>query len=1235
MLQNRSIIKSVCNYAGEQRRKKLPLRFIIFLLLSITMSLYATEESESVFKLAERFYTDSLYNLAQEQYQKFLGFNKRKAEYEPVATFKIAYCHYKMGNFGEAAEGLEEYVRLYPSESNIIDALYYAAVARRKSGDLQEASELFFSVWSRFSGSSRARSALFEAAQCAENNKNYDRALELYHQYLDRFADTENAKQTAFSLMEMHINRQEYVQVEKIIKTVENRWKNDKEFPLRILYYKALLAMKQQKMEDAEKKFELLAERDKSGFPENIAAYTAYGNVLIHLRKFSEALPIFDKLNEIFSRKSLRPQSTFLVAWADNARRAEAFEKAVSLYQNIMKEYSEEVDTYLIQYRLAECLVGKGDFPKAIETLRGLENSDSAGEYRVKAVLKTAELYYSKGLYPSAIAAYRRFLTLPEQNDKDMVIYRIGKIYQDKYQRYGAALREYENLIKMYPASSIYMQSVFAAAQCQEALKEYTSAVRNYDYIAESGSQDKIVQQAAQRAEYIRTFLIKDTETAVYLLADLLQKDPSTITKYERLSRNAEIFERNLNQYHKALELYGEIEQIKPQLPDSVIAYVRLRKASIYRQLYRKAQFENNPQMAAFAKENALKHYEDLIQKFSQSVYADEAAFNIMMMTSPGINTYEQFVSKYPTSVYLPEVFNNIASCYEKEISRGNIAMREKAVDAYRKIVVNFPSSQYAPEALIGLARNYLDLGLLDSTEKMTALFSQRYQHSVHDPELLYIKGILAGKQHKYEDAVTIFKQILYRYPFSIFAESARYELAFAELKIGDLFEALNNYRFYLQNFPSGEYIRQARYGVAKCLMNLDKRDEAIDIFTKLLNESLPDDIFADIHYELAKVAEEKGKLYDALNHLKTVLSVDTFDDKMTILKKMGAIYFNNRVYDDAADAFSQALTFAQTQIDSVEILTRSITASIMHGNTKKADKQQRHFKDNYGDTYQKNLAEILYHEGMYLLVEKEYDKAINRFKYIEQKFESSDRLDDASYQIALAKYYQNKIDESLELFIKFPVLYPTSEFVPLSFFKIAMIFHGKNDFIQAAQYFSKVIVHEKVDSKTRFRAANNAAIAYQKTSSWLDAARMYQILLSEYADQIHQSSYHLKVGFCLIQASKIEEALDHFKKSAFEPQEEDKPEIHYWLGTCYAKLGNYNKAIVEYLKVPYLYAGIGKWGITAEFEAARLYERQADYSKAITLYKKIVRTDGEQGRFGKQALLRIKRLDSLERDKE
>ncbi len=1204
---------------------------IVLISLLFSASFIHGDESKSVFKLAERFFNDSLYNFSFEQYQKYLTL-KRSYENDPTAYYKSAFCQFKMGNNREAAEGFEEYIRLFPSETTIMEAMFLAGTMRKQVGDFKEAADWFYSVWSRFVGSARARLALFEAAHCSEVDKNSDRAIELYALYVTRFPKTENAKPASLALVKLHVDRKEYSHAEEVLRETEKQWKSDKRFLVRVYYYSALLLKRMQKTALAEEKFKAMDECATVVFPEIEEAYKEYADVLTLRKKYKQAQVIFKKLEQIYTEKSDRPSPAFIKAWADNARRAHLNDDAIALYQRLLNEYRDDINIYLIQYRLAECLVGKGDFPKAIENLRSLELHDTTGEFSVRAVLKIGELYYNKGLYPSAIAAYRRYLQLPEREDKDRILYRIGKIYQEKYNRYDSALREYENLLKLYPASQYYQRAVLAMAQCQEALKEYTSAVRNYEYISEVGGDIQLVEKARLRAEYIRTFLIKDSETALYHLTDLVQKDQSQVTEFERLHTAADIYSKYLKDYTRALDMYTAIEKLE-SLTDSTLAGIKIDKAHIYRKLHEKATYESNPKMSAYFKGMAVKQYTDIITNYSTLPFADEAAYSLMMLTSPNISEYESFITKYQSSRYLADVFINIARHYEKRSATVDKKFSRKAVQAYGEIVTRFPGSRYASQSLLGLARNYLILDELDSTERSITHFVERFPNSVYDAEVYYIQGILAKKTQDHAQAGNIFKQVLYRYPFSSFAERSRYELALAERKTGKIFESLSNYRLYLQNYPEGAYALLARYGISKCLFKLDNRKEAIAIFTELLEQKIPEEILADIHYELARIAKEDNRIYDALNHYKAVLTVKGFAKRFEVLRRMGSIYFDNRIYDDAAASFDKALPCAETRKDSVAILTSHISAMIMDGKGRKADKRIKKFKGLYGNQYRNNIAEIVYYEGTYLLVKKEYEKAINRFRYILQKFEKSDRVDDAAYQIALSSYYQNKMDKALDLFHKFPVEYPSSEFVPLAYFKIGMIFHGQNDFIRSAENFTKVISEKKVDSKTRFRAANNAAVAYQKTSSWLDAARLYSIVMNDYADQIHQSSHHLKLGFCLIQASRFEDALEHFKKADVDPKKEDKPEILYWIGTCYAKLGDFSKAIAEYLKVPYLYSGIGKWGVTAEFEAARLYERQGGYAKAITLYRKIVNSDGEQGRFGKKALERIQRLSTLAGD--
>ncbi len=1187
------------------------------------------DDNVSVFKLGERFFSDSLYSLALEQYQKYLSLKNRPPEYDPLAHFKVGVIYYRTDDMRRAAEAFEEYITLFPSEPDVMEAMYLAGEARKKLGDFKEASDWFHSVWSRFVGSARARHALYQAAVCAEKDNNSERASELYGVFLARFPDHENAKNAALSLVTIHMDQKQYALAQEALAKAEGLRSRSDVFAVRLLYYRALLSQRMQKTADAEKFYEAMKKKDPGSFPEREQAYTNYIALLSAQKKYAESLEAFERIQELYQAQKRRMPGDLLASWAENARRAHKYERAAELYGTLVDQYQDEVSTSMARYRLAECQVGAGNLPKAIETLQELEAGDTTGEYASRAVLKIGDLYFSKGLYPSAIGAYRRYLQLPVEENKDFVLYRIGKIYQEKYQRSNAALREFENLLKWHPSSPYYTRALFAVAECYEAVGEYQAAIRQYDFLIESGGDEQLVARTQERVRYLKEFKIRDAETAAYALTNLMERSPEKLSAYERLQTAADIYERHLKDFTRALDAYEKIAALGPLPNDSLSAYVLYRHGGVYQKLCEKARMENDSNTAAYACEKAVGFFRKALAEYPRADCADDAAFRVLSLEKPQISAYESFLETYPGSDHLAEVLLSIGRHYDRGAGEAGKRFSGKAVAAYSRIVNEFPQTRYASAALMGLARNYLAKNELDSVSATVTLFLERFPGSADEPEALFLKGSVAKKRGAHKEAAELYRQVLYRYPFSPFASRSRLEVAFAELASGNVFDALNNFRVYERTYPDGDNAYRARYGIAKCLLRIGKAEQAVSALQELLAEKLPEAVEADIQMELARFNHDSGDSYAAIKHYKKALSYKGLAHRRDALVRLGGLNFDSRIYDEAAKAYEQALELSRTRQDSSDAMVKLITSLTMNGQDRKADAYTRDFKERFGEK-NAEMAEIIYYEGVYLQVEKKYDNAINRFKYILAKHEQSDRCDDAAYQIALAHYYGGNHDQALKLFYNFPTKYPQSEFAPLAFFKVGMIYHGRNDFAQAAKFFEKVVEHPETDTKTRFRAAHNSAVAYQKISAWLDAARLYSLVLKEFPEEQQGSSMHLKIGFCLVQASRIEEALTHFLKANENPAEEDKPEILYWIGTCYGKLGEYQRAISEYLKVPYLYAGIGKWGITAEFEAARLYERLGEHQKAVTLYKKIVRSDGERGRFGRQAQDRIDRLSNL-----
>jgi tetratricopeptide (TPR) repeat protein len=1202
---------------------------LIALLICFIAPVAHAEDNQSVFKLGERFFNDSIYNLALEQYQKYITL-KRSPENDATVYYRIGLCLYKMKNMQKAAESLAEYLRLFPSDDNVMNALVFAASAHKALGENKEASELYYMVWNRFVGSAQAQRSLYESAACAEKDGSNDRAIELYEIFYRKFPKHDKLRQVSLALIRLLIEQKEYGKAADVLKEAESRWGSEKDFKVRLLYQKARLARCMQKAEESAKNFSAMLKTNETGFPEFEQACFDYIDLLTDRQDYAGSLAVYQLLGNYYKKKSTATPWRVLSAWADAARLSKSFTQAEDLYSQLLHVAPDSVSESLVLYQMAECQIGKGDVTRAVETLQGLVSRDSLGPSGIKALQRIGDLYYDNKLYLSAIAAYQRYLSLPEQPNNDALVFRIGTIYQDKFNHYGTALREYENLVKRYPASPFRNQALFAIGECSEALGDYQSAVRQYGYFVELGTQDPLLDSARNRIAYLTAYRIKNTETAVRNLTELLRRGTDTLTKADKLFSLAHIYSEDLKDYEGANTIYDDLRAVNPPLPDSLQADIAYHVAFNNERLWEKAEYEKNNQLADYSRTQALSLYKQVVEKYASSAWADDAAFRYMKMTKPNIAEYEQFVKTYGSSQHLPEVLFDIASHYERRALAGDAQFSKKAIEAYAGLVTRFPASAQVPRALLGLAQNYLMQGNLDSSMAAVKELNRRFPASEYVPDALFYQGRVFRLKGQFAEAIEAFKQILFQYPFASLASQARFELAQAQFETGKIFDASSNFGMYLQTNPQGDYNRPARFGIARCQVKAGNFTDAQRKLQDLLDDKkLPDSLQAAIEFELAQVMEKQNDVFKALTYYNSVLKRESFPQKGNVFLHVGALDFDNRLYDDAVVAYEKALENVRTVHDTMQALKGNITALIMAGKGKDAEKKIAAFNELFGDSIDQT-AEIVYYDGLYMVVEKQYDKALNRFKYILAKYDETPWVDDAAYQIALVYYYDGKKDQALQQFSDFCTQYPQSEYVPLAHFKIGMVYHEQNDYAHAAEYFVKVTKSKAADAKTRFRASYNAAVDYQKISAWADAAAMYDAIIKQFPDETPQSPVCLKAGFCLIQASQFEEALLYFEKAGVNPAPEDKPEILYWTATCYAKLGDLQKAITEYLKVPYLYSGIGKWGVTAEFEAGRLYERLGDYDRAQSIYRRIVKSDGEKGEFGKSALARLDQLKNL-----
>ena len=120
-----------------------------------------------------------------------------------------------------------------------------------------------------------------------------------------------------------------------------------------------------------------------------------------------------------------------------------------------------------------------------------------------------------------------------------------------------------------------------------------------------------------------------------------------------------------------------------------------------------------------------------------------------------------------------------------------------------------------------------------------------------------------------------------------------------------------------------------------------------------------------------------------------------------------------------------------------------------------------------------------------------------------------------------------------------------------------------------------------------------------------------------------------MKTGLFLMKLGKYPQAIAVFQKNIPGADAETKAALRFYIGQCRARSGNYEQAIIEYLKVAYLHRSQAMWAVTAEYEAAKAYEKLHSPREAEKLYERIKARYGPESEWGQAADKRLKVLRS------
>ncbi|MDP8240604.1 MAG: tetratricopeptide repeat protein [Candidatus Hatepunaea meridiana] len=292
------------------------------------------------------------------------------------------------------------------------------------------------------------------------------------------------------------------------------------------------------------------------------------------------------------------------------------------------------------------------------------------------------------------------------------------------------------------------------------------------------------------------------------------------------------------------------------------------------------------------------------------------------------------------------------------------------------------------------------------------------------------------------------------------------------------------------------------------------------------------------------------------------------------------------------------------------------------------AKKLYKDFKDRDMDQYK---AIFYLEKGNALDKVREFERAHELYELILKKYSFTRWADDAMYSTGWSLIQSGKIEEGAVELGKYIENYPDSNLVQDALLTMGLAYYRIEKYSEAVSALRKIWDNENAEGiwMQAYDALNRV---YRDARFWDAAIRLTRDYIKRFPEASDKLDRKMDIGWFYLQLEQWDDAIRFYKPLLPIADAEREAEVQFYIGEANMNSGDYQTAILEYLKVRVL----GRktkldWGVTALYKAGNCYEKLGNHKGAARMYKKIIAERGAASNYGMTAK---KRLDALSEEK-
>ena len=966
------------------------------------------------YQLGNAYKKSGQHEEAVEAYRQVLDVGSVAEDFKSLVQFQVAETRFLAKEYGEAAKEYKRYVELFPETLEAGKAYFYAGWSEFNTKEYDQSIETLNGMLAAYPQDRYAPDSQFRIASSFYEKGEYAKAVEMAKTVLDKYPNSPVIAQALYLEANAYDQMGRDEEAIKAYRDVRNLY--DRMFELlrgsfregknvdfenyRQLFETSSLRVAEifRKTDQFEEAYQELIAAQETAEERFYKAKVQMriGDNYMEWEKFNEAWTAYNQVIELYgdtpyppnaqyqkgeakyfagdyaaaredylqllgdypdSDTGLRSASLYSAGWS--AEKLGVVDQAIASYTQAVDNFPRSDQAPLCLLRIARLNYEQQKVQEAIEAYRAITESYQDTRH-------TADAYYGLGIL------YR------DEDRKDEAIAAFSKVDRDARETYIAALIEAANLYisqdRITEGRALLNQLLegvtgdrdlearahFQMAQLDLNNKNYVDAVERYTMVLEEYPESDVIRDT----RYGRALAYHYSGRYDRALLDYKWLLDTKIPKAMQLKVS---FSMALSYSAEGNDAEAEklLNEVIASGDESLVRSARLQLISM-------AEKKGNP-------EEAVRIYEEMLATTTSS----EDRERLLIRLANAYFKLDKFQQSIEAAQQLIDLAINVESIANALFVQGNCFYRSEqfvqAIATYNTIIENYPQIAWAKNAQfqIGVAYNKLSAnGNIDVLPAMSQAFNTYYTQYPDDERAVhayYYDAWAHYRMGKWRDASGIFASLADKYPQSRYASEALFRAGDAlfnmtnrsgvENKNQHYLDAMVYYDRIIRRYPQSSHMDDALYNKAWCLINLDRKEEAVPIFERI-------------------VAEHPNGTYGARSQFT-----------------LGDYYYGLKDYEKATESY-------QTFLDRFP--ADKLTA-------------QDRALPNKARTLLGHLAEIdaynLYATGEQLLAEKNYDEAMAVFKEVQQKYPKSDQAVNSLVNIGAAYMAQEEFRQAGAVF--------------------------------------------------------------------------------------------------------------------------------------------------------------------------------------------------------------------------